>query len=97
MHYEQLNGARPTTDSPTNLPAGPSGMAFVYTWLRLSNARLLDWSRSFSYQPKDIAWAQQQVGAWVVWRSGCVGGDACAKGEWVVGAVLVPQPPTAHP
>jgi len=43
--------------------AGPSGMAFVYTWLRLSNARLLDWSRSFSYQPKDIAWAQQQVRA----------------------------------
>jgi hypothetical protein len=36
-------------------------MAFVYTWLRLSNARLLDWARRFSYQPKDIAWAQQQV------------------------------------
>jgi hypothetical protein len=38
-------------------------MAFVYTWLRLSNAKLLDWARAFSYQPRDIAWAQQQVRA----------------------------------
>eukprot|EP00882_Tetradesmus_deserticola_P013501 GHRQ01014333.1.p2 GENE.GHRQ01014333.1~~GHRQ01014333.1.p2 ORF type:complete len:240 (+),score=111.68 GHRQ01014333.1:1275-1994(+) len=36
-------------------------MSFVFTWLRLSSNRLLDWQRCFSYQPRDITWAQQQV------------------------------------
>eukprot|EP00775_Hariotina_reticulata_P004810 gene4810-5058_t len=41
--------------------AGAAGMAFVFTWLRFSSNRLLDWQRCFSYQPRDITWAQQQV------------------------------------
>jgi alpha-glucan,water dikinase len=40
---------------------GAAGMAFVFTWLRFSSNRLLDWQRCFSYQPRDITWAQQQV------------------------------------
>lgn len=36
-------------------------MAFMFTWLRLSSSKLLDWQRCFSYQPRDITWAQQQV------------------------------------
>jgi hypothetical protein len=36
-------------------------MSFMFTWLRLSSNRLLDWQRCFSYQPRDITWAQQQV------------------------------------
>ena len=32
--------------------AGPAGMAFVLTWLRLSSAKLLDWSRRSNYQSK---------------------------------------------
>lgn len=41
--------------------AGAAGMAFMFTWLRLSSSKLLDWQRCFSYQPRDITWAQQQV------------------------------------
>ncbi|WIA21598.1 hypothetical protein OEZ85_000786 [Tetradesmus obliquus] len=41
--------------------AGAAGMSFMFTWLRLSSNRLLDWQRCFSYQPRDITWAQQQV------------------------------------
>jgi hypothetical protein len=51
--------ARPSPPPPP--PPGAAGMAFIFTWLRLSNARLLDWQRHFSYQPRDITWAQQQV------------------------------------
>lgn len=43
--------------------AGAGGMAFMFTWLRLSGSKLLDWQRCFSYQPRDITWAQQQVQA----------------------------------
>jgi len=39
-------------------------MAFVFAWLRLNGNRLLDWQRCFSYQPRDITWAQQQVSHW---------------------------------
>lgn len=42
-------------------PAGAAGMAFMFTWLRLSSNKLLDWQRHFSYQPRDITWTQQQV------------------------------------
>lgn len=48
-------------------------MAFVFTWLRLSNNRLLDWQRCFSYQPRDITWAQQQV------RGGTLGAQRSAQ------------------
>ncbi|KAI8469305.1 MAG: hypothetical protein J3K34DRAFT_283926 [Monoraphidium minutum] len=54
-------------------------MAFVYTWLRLSNAKLLDWARAFSYQPKDIAWAQQQVSEFVASKARA-GRDPRARG-----------------
>jgi alpha-glucan,water dikinase len=43
------------------LTAGAAGAAFLFTWLRLSSNQVLCWQRAFSYQPKDIAWAQQQV------------------------------------
>jgi alpha-glucan,water dikinase len=45
-------------------------MSFMFTWLRLSSNRLLDWQRCFSYQPRDITWAQQQV------RSICARADS---------------------
>ena len=41
--------------------AGAPGMAFVLTWLRLSSAKLLDWSRRSNYQSKDIAWTQKVI------------------------------------
>ncbi|GAQ90596.1 Carbohydrate-Binding Module Family 45 protein [Klebsormidium nitens] len=39
--------------------AGPSGMAFIYVWLRLSANRQLDWYRNSNYQSKDIAHVQK--------------------------------------
>jgi hypothetical protein len=47
--------------APGAAAAGAGGMAFMFTWLRLSGNKLLDWQRCFSYQPRDITWAQQQV------------------------------------
>lgn len=41
--------------------AGPSGMAFVMTWLRLSALRQLDWYRRSNYQSKDIAHVQKNM------------------------------------
>jgi alpha-glucan, water dikinase len=35
--------------------SGPEGMSFVFTWLRLSSLRQLDWYRNSNYQSKDIA------------------------------------------
>jgi alpha-glucan,water dikinase len=37
--------------------AGPPGMALVFTWLRLSSMRQLDWYRGTNYQSKDAAHA----------------------------------------
>jgi alpha-glucan,water dikinase len=39
--------------------AGPEGMAFVFTWLRMSSNKLLTWARRANYQSKDIAWMQK--------------------------------------
>ncbi|GBG60684.1 hypothetical protein CBR_g12420 [Chara braunii] len=39
--------------------AGEDGMGFVFTWLRLSANRLLDWYRNSNYQTKDIAHVQK--------------------------------------
>jgi hypothetical protein len=39
--------------------AGPSGMAFIFVWLRLSANRQLDWYRNSNYQSKDIAHVQK--------------------------------------
>ncbi|EFJ40001.1 hypothetical protein VOLCADRAFT_120077 [Volvox carteri f. nagariensis] len=42
--------------------AGPEGMAFIFTWLRLSSTRVLDWYRNANFQPRDVAAVQQHVG-----------------------------------
>ena len=40
---------------------GARAMAFVYAWLRLSADRQLAPARAFSYQPRDVAWAQRRA------------------------------------
>lgn len=40
---------------------GAEGMSFVFTWLRLSANKLLDWSRRSNYQSKDIGWVQKVI------------------------------------
>ncbi|GLC52406.1 Phosphoglucan, water dikinase, chloroplastic [Pleodorina starrii] len=42
--------------------AGPEGMSFLFTWLRLSSTRVLDWYRKSNFQPKDIAAIQKHAG-----------------------------------
>ncbi|GLI71457.1 hypothetical protein VaNZ11_016678, partial [Volvox africanus] len=42
--------------------AGPEGMALIFTWLRLSSTRVLDWYRNANFQPKDIASIQKHTG-----------------------------------
>ncbi|KAG2496808.1 hypothetical protein HYH03_005215 [Edaphochlamys debaryana] len=42
--------------------AGPAGMALVFTLLRLSSTRVLDWYRNANFQPKDIASMQKYAG-----------------------------------
>lgn len=37
-------------------------MAFIFTWLRLSSTRVLDWYRRANFQPKDIAHMQKYCG-----------------------------------
>lgn len=41
--------------------AGGEGMAFVFTWLRMSSNKLLTWARRANYQSKDITWMQKVV------------------------------------
>ncbi len=41
--------------------AGPEGMAFVFTWLRLSSIKVLDWHRNANNQSKDIAHVQKTI------------------------------------
>jgi len=41
--------------------SGPTGMAFLLTWIRLSGMRQLDWYRKSNYQSKDIAHVQKQI------------------------------------
>ncbi|PSC73883.1 ABC transporter A family member 2 isoform B [Micractinium conductrix] len=41
--------------------AGPAGMGFFFTWLRLSTLRQLDWYRNSNYQSKDIAHVQKHL------------------------------------
>ncbi|KAL4424419.1 hypothetical protein ABPG77_005662 [Micractinium sp. CCAP 211/92] len=41
--------------------AGPEGMGFFFTWLRLSTMRQLDWYRNSNYQSKDIAHVQKHL------------------------------------
>ncbi len=36
-------------------------MGFLYTWLRLSSLRQLDWYRNCNYQSKDIAHVQKVI------------------------------------
>lgn len=42
-----------------HLTAGPVGMAFVATWLRLSSNKQLTWYRKSARQGKDIAHSQK--------------------------------------
>ena len=37
-------------------------MALMFTWLRLSSTRVLDWYRNSNFQPKDIAHIQKHAG-----------------------------------
>lgn len=46
---------------PTLLLPGARGASFVFTWLRLSATQALTWQRAYSYTPRDITRAQQQV------------------------------------
>ena len=51
---------------PSQLPAacvaaGPTGMAFVFTWLRLSSNKQLAWYRRSAHQGKDIAHSQKVI------------------------------------
>lgn len=39
--------------------AGPDGMGFIFTWLRMSSSKILTWARRSNYQSKDIAWMQK--------------------------------------
>lgn len=41
--------------------AGAEGMGFLYTWLRLSAQKQLDWYRLSNYQSKDIAHVQKTL------------------------------------
>ena len=41
--------------------AGPTGMAFLLVWLRLSSNRQLDWYRNSAHQSKDIAHVQKAL------------------------------------
>ena len=41
--------------------AGPTGLAFMLVWLRLSTNRQLDWYRNSSHQSKDIAHVQKTL------------------------------------
>jgi alpha-glucan,water dikinase len=43
------------------LAAGPPGAALIFTWLRLSSQRQLDWFRGTNYQSKDAAHAMQAL------------------------------------
>lgn len=51
----------PTLCASLQLATGPEGMGFIYTWLRLSALRQLDWYRNSNYQSKDIAHVQKVI------------------------------------
>jgi len=40
---------------------GGDAMGFIYSWLRLSNMKLLDWYRNGNYQPKDMGHVQKTL------------------------------------
>ncbi|GIM14936.1 hypothetical protein Vretimale_17803 [Volvox reticuliferus] len=48
---------------------GPEGMALIFTWLRLSSTRVLDWYRNANFQPKDIASIQKHTGERIAEKS----------------------------
>uniref|UniRef100_A0A7S0RVE0 Pyruvate phosphate dikinase AMP/ATP-binding domain-containing protein n=1 Tax=Pyramimonas obovata TaxID=1411642 RepID=A0A7S0RVE0_9CHLO len=41
--------------------AGGDAMGFIYTWLRMSSLKLLDWYRNGNYQSKDMGWCQKSI------------------------------------
>ena len=55
--FDRVNMATGLTDAA--LAAGPNGMGFILTWLRLSSMRLLPWYKGSNYQSKDAAHAQK--------------------------------------
>ena len=40
---------------------GGDAMGFIYTWMRLSSLKLLDWYRNGNYQPKDMGHVQKTL------------------------------------
>ena len=55
--FDRVNMATGLIDAA--IAAGPNGMGFVLTWLRLSSLRLLPWYKGSNYQSKDAAHAQK--------------------------------------
>lgn len=69
-------------------PSGPEGMSLVFTWLRLSSTRVLDWYRNANFQPKDVAAVQKHLGE-------CIAEKVRRSPRRRPGALpgLLPQPP----
>lgn len=55
--FDRVNLATGLLDAA--IAAGPNGMGFILTWLRLSSMRLLPWYKGSNYQSKDAAHAQK--------------------------------------
>jgi len=65
--FNRVNLATGLVDA--GIAAGPNGMGFIFTWLRLSQMKQLPWYRGTNYQSKDAAHAQKtlvqrMVGTW---------------------------------
>jgi alpha-glucan,water dikinase len=57
--FDRVNLATGLVDA--GIAAGPYGMGFIFTWLRLSSIRQLPWYRGTNYQSKDAAHAQKTL------------------------------------
>ena len=57
--FDRVNLANGLVDAA--IAAGPYGMGFFFTWLRLSQLKQLPWYRGTNYQSKDAAHAQKTL------------------------------------
>lgn len=55
--FDRVNLATSLVDAA--IAAGPPGMGFIFTWLRLSSMKVLPWYKGSNYQSKDAAHAQK--------------------------------------
>ena len=55
--FDRVNLATGLVDA--GVAAGPFGMGFIFSWLRLSSMKQLPWYRGTNYQSKDAAHAQK--------------------------------------